>query len=182
MLRRISQKWPRAERGVVNAFIAALLLLLLLDGLPFVPLRIHSLVGPIVDRLGIWQTGWNMFAPTADTTNTRYFADIEYADGTVAHWNSPDWEHERGLPRFLNSRYLEYLDNAAQEASIDAWPALADHIARVHPGPHPQSAVRRVKIWAETARIEEPDLWGWQPRAKPYPYGKRFLLHEQEYP
>jgi hypothetical protein len=162
--------------------IAALLALLVLDGLPFVPPRIRAAVDPIVDKLGIWQAGWNMFAPGVDTINLRYSAEIEYADGTVAHWNSPDWRRLSAWQRFVGSRYAEYLDNTTIEMNIDAWPGLADHIARAHPGPHPQAELRRVTIWAEASRIDDPDVWGWHPRSASYPFGKRYVFHEQLYP
>jgi hypothetical protein len=182
MTGRSSHFWPAARLWAVNAFIAAVLGLILLDGLPFVPPRIRGAIDPVVDKVGIWQAGWNMFAPTVDTANSRYSADIEYADGTIAHWNSPDWRNQSPWQRFIDSRYFEYLDNVALELNIDAWPALADHIARVHPGPRPSAKLRRVTIWGETSGIDDPQVWGWHPRSAQYPYGKRYLFYEQEYP
>jgi hypothetical protein len=179
---RLSHFWSSARRSAVNTFIAIVLALLLLDGLPFVPPRVREGIDPVVDIAGIWQAGWNMFAPTVDIANTRYSADIEYSDGTVAHWNSPKWRSLSPWQTFINSRYREYLDGVTLEMNIDAWPGLADHIARTHPGPRPKAELRRVRIWGETSQIDDPLVWGWHPRSAEYAFGKRYLFYEREYP
>ena len=134
-----------------------------------------------------------MFAPGPDTVNTRYTAEIEYEDGTAAHWESPQWRNLSYFRRFAASRYLEYLDNndVAAEVTIEDHldnptavqikRSLADFIARTHPGPHPNAAVKRVTIWRSEATIPEPSAAGWPSSRELPPFEEPEFFYQQDY-
>src|SRR5689334_18331305 len=46
---------------------------------------------PAAHRTGVSTAPWKMFAPDPDHTNHRLRAKIEYRDGTVVYWRTPDW-------------------------------------------------------------------------------------------
>lgn len=184
--------WSRVKLWTCNAFIAVVLLLIVIDGFPFSPQQLRDLIDPVLDKSGLYQGEWSMFSPP-DSVNTRLSADIEYQDGTMAQWQSPDWRRLSYFDRFLASRRLEYLEKSGNLGGVQFWPELVEYMVRTHPGPHPESGVKHVKIWIQTAEIPDPrapaeDEEGqpagpakWQTWKEPPPFGEKNLLYQRSY-
>lgn len=183
------------KRGTCNAFIISVLVLIFIDGFPFSPVPLRDLVDPALDKLGIYQGEWNMFAPEPDTVNTRLSADIEYYDGTLAHWSTPEWRKLSYFQRIMRFREHEYLEKASTLPYAQIWPELADFIVREQQGATPsESEVKRVKIYIENANIPDlrqpPENQGdesesevtWHTWVEPPPFEDKNLLYERSYP
>jgi len=107
----------------VNAFIAALVLLLSIDMLPQAPDALQRSIQPLVARLGIDQGPYALFAPGPDAINTRLRAEIKYSDGQTAEWVSPAWREQPVWQRFVRFRHQEWLDHMAlrPDPAIEPW-------------------------------------------------------------
>ena len=201
----VQKTWSSVRLPLCNAFIVALLALIVIDAMPFSPPLLRDKISPLLFRIGLKQGEWNMFGPNPDGVNERISAEIEYADGTVAQWTSPAWRRESTLGRFPQSRRMEYLDNVTRltpkpvtvddfldlREQIDgshlitgqmAWDGLADYAARNHPGERPASTLRQVRLFQEVAEIPEPRAAGWPSMSEPAAYEEPRLRHVRDYP
>lgn len=150
------QIWPTVRLWACNTFIVFFVAMMFLDALPFAPQKLGDLVDPVQRVVGINQGSWGMFAPETDTDNFRLSAEIEYRDGTVATWSTPEWRKQSYWESFLGVREHEYLENVTELHRRAYWDQFADYIVKRHPGPRPDSDVKLVKIWKQFAEI--PDL------------------------
>lgn len=194
---RQRQLWSRAKLWTCNAFIALLLIVILIEGFPFSAPRMREIVNPFSKSLGIYQWEWNMFAPEPDVVNTRLSAEIEYYDGTVVNWSTPEWRKLSYFQRFMQFRDHEYLEKMGDLTFSKHWPRFADYLVREHGDPQAQSEVKVVRIFTQMAEIPEPfpppeteeeammGAWAtakWQTWKEPPPFGERSPLYERKYP
>lgn len=187
---RQKQTWALVKLRACNAFIVVVVVLIFMDGFPFTAPQLRRLINAPIHLLAINQGEWSMFAPEPDTFNARLSADIEYEDGTMAQWQSPDWRRMPYFQRFLACRQLEYLEKAGNLGGANFWPGLVQYIVRTHPGSHPDSHLKHIKIWTETAEI--PSLRPsaevgdenraspveWRTWVEPPPFGEKEQLHQ----
>ena len=194
-----------ARLRLCNAVIVALLVLIALDAMPFSPELLREKVSPLLNAIGLKQGPWNMFGPNPDSVNERLSAEVQYADGTIAHWTSPDWRSEASLGRFSQSRRLEFLDNLTRftprPVTVDdyldlaergddtylitgplVWDGLAEYATRNHSGERPPAPLRQVRLFQEVAEIPEPRQAGWPPMSTQPVFGERRARHERDYP
>lgn len=163
----------KLKRYAVNAFIACIIILFTIDGMPGL-LRSHALlqekIDPVLKVTGLWQGPWNLFAPEPDKENIRVSAEVLYPDGSVFRWRSPDWKDQSRWHRFRNFRKQEYYDNARRDVNQSAWPALARHVLQLanqqHGSEFPPAQISLTRHWwtipdpkekfVRIARINEP--------------------------
>jgi hypothetical protein len=88
-----------------------------------------------LDVTGLWQGGWQLFAPDPDKINVSITALVTFEDGKEVVWHSPDWRSMSAWQRFLSFREAEYVDNVRADNKAAAWPDLANYFSRtiVHP-------------------------------------------------
>jgi hypothetical protein len=153
-----------APRTRVNVFLALFLPLLLIDGFRGFKDRdegggpVEDKVDWLMDTTGLWQGPWKLFGPDVDKVNLRMSATIDFADGAVATWTSPDWPQIGGLEKFVKSRRTNYFANSLTAGKEPAWDGLAAYLARTTP--HPQGkavAVTGVTLLLRGAEIPPPD-------------------------
>src|SRR5688500_12947717 len=97
----------RLKLIAINAFIAAIVAFMLIDSLPQSPQALQLAVQPIVQRIGVHQGPWSMFAPDPDRLNLRMRAEITYRDGQTAEWHSPEWRSQSLGERWTRHRHQE---------------------------------------------------------------------------
>ena len=127
--------WPKT---LTSLFIAVLLAVMIVDVCPKLgPLHNQAkiAIGPWLFRTGLWQGGWQLFAPRIDKVNSRIRAVITFEDGQISYWNSPDWPQMSRTQRFLRFREAEFLDGVRLGGSMAIWPGFADYLARTQPHP-----------------------------------------------
>jgi hypothetical protein len=122
--------WPRLRLYVVNAFIAAILLVVVLDTLPQSPSAVRIAIAPVVARLGINQGAWNLFAPDPDRVNTRLRAEVTYRDGERRDWRGPEWRDVSAWEKWVGHRRREWFDHIALQNASPAWEPWCRHLAR----------------------------------------------------
>ena len=134
-------------------------------------------VSPIANLTGIATSEWKMFAPEPDATNHRLRATIEYRDGTIVQWRSPEWPELSCWQRFWTSRELEYIDKISYNSPSDRRFAFADYLAAQHrKNPQPEGAPQRVTFVKEEALITSPNIEGWIPMSQPIPRSDEEVL------
>ncbi len=141
-------------------------------------------ISPVANRTGVATAEWKMFAPDPDVTNHRLRATIEYRDGTVVHWRSPEWPQLSCWQRFWTSRELEYIDKLAYNSPQERWFAFADFLAAQNRKDlRPEGAPQRVTFVVEEATIEIPAIDGWVPMSQPIPRSdERVITPKRVYP
>ena len=173
------------KRYAANAFIAAILVLSLIDGLPefgATHRRLKALIDPLMDKTGLWQGSWQLFAPEPQKYTIRLTAKIDYDEGHSTFWQSPDWSDMSILKRFTTFRMQEYVDYLGNRENAAALPALADYLARTirHPE-HPKAQVSRITITAEYTATPPPDDGPVQAPPGPLPFEDWETLHVRTY-
>lgn len=132
---------------------------------------------PLANLSGVATARWSMFAPEPDVTNHRLRAKLEYRDGTVFQWRSPDWPQLSCAKRFWASRELEYMDKLAYNSPPERWFAFADYLAARHrTNPAPEGAPLRVTFVREDAVILNPLVAGWRPMSQPIPRSEETVI------
>jgi hypothetical protein len=126
----MSMSIHRLRRYGVNAFIAAMLLILVIDTLPQTPTALRLAIHPLVARLGINQGLWTLFAPEPDRTNTRLKAEITYRDGQRREWNGPDWRTISAWDKWVGHRRREYFDHLALQNGAPGWESWCHWLAK----------------------------------------------------
>ena len=160
-----------------------MLVLMLAQSVPGVPVWLSVPAGWLASRTGIWQDGWSMFAPDPDSVNHHVRAAIWYWDGSSTQWNAPVWRDRTLWRKFTGARELEYFDAVEAPYNEAAWPGLAKYLAeQQRPGPEQAHRPKRVEIWVDFYCINDPDRQGWQPRQQKIPLTKSSLLYEEDYP
>lgn len=174
--------WSRLRLIATNLLIGGLLFLMLVEALALSPHALQERIQPAVRLLGI-QQNWDLFAPVPDKMNVRYQAEIEYADGQTAAWNSPDWRSQTLWQRWTGHRRGEWLDNISRTENSTAWPTWARHLAQTaRPNdPHAASGAT-VKIIIEERPTRSPELKPWRKRTDPSANGDAWTLTIEKLP
>lgn len=119
------------RRYFLNAFIALIVAIIVIDTLPQSPGAVRRSLTPLLTRLGINQGYWDLFAPEPDRANTRIKAEITYRDGEKRTWNGPDWSTVSIWEKWAGHRRFEWYDHAVLRSAAPAWESWCRHIARV---------------------------------------------------
>lgn len=87
-------------------------------------------LGPWLNRMGLWQGQWTLFAPNPKINNAWISAEVYAPDGTQsAFWNSTYWAETSTWERFAGFRHINY-NNRIQTQGKRAADDLADFLAR----------------------------------------------------
>lgn len=123
------------RRRYVNAFLVVWLAILLIES--FRPLqKIDSAIHPALDVTGLRQYPWRLFAEVP-RVNLKFSATLQYADGTTAHWDSPEWRDVSAVGKFLAAREMNYFRNLNlfdDETFPEVASGLCAYLARTMPG------------------------------------------------
>ena len=166
----ISSNSARVRRRLVDAFIAGVLLLFVLDTLPCTPGRVRDVLAPLLNVTGLWQGTWSLFAPIPDARNHRLRADLFYADGSHRVWNSPDWRSQTPWQRFRSHRESEFIENVWDEENSAAWQGFAEFLARQHSGAAAtDERPVRVELSVRWGDVPPPDDGPSRPASQPMP-------------
>jgi hypothetical protein len=104
-------------------FVLVVLSVMIIDTLPF-PTRLKLACSPVLNRVGLWQGSWALFAPNPAINNAWLSVDVTAPDGTQQTWNSTYWSETSSWERFRRYRFINYNNRIA---SVDK--AAADNFA-----------------------------------------------------
>lgn len=150
----------RMKKISAQVMVVLLLSAILIDGLP-VGWPIHRLVkdriDPVLDRTGLWQQGWKLFAPEPDRVNVRVSARVQFVDGTEQTWVPLNWSGLDAWGHLRFFRQLEYFDSVRLDRNQAAWDSLAAYVGRnvSHPD-QPDIAIEQITLIRSWMEIQDP--------------------------
>ena len=126
------------KKLVINCFLLIWLLVLAIDSAPELGdwhRKIKNDLDAYLDVTGLWQGGWQLFAPDPDKVNVSITANVTFEDGREVIWRSPDWRSMSTWQRFLSFREAEYIDNIRLDNNAGAWTDFSYYLSRTvkHP-------------------------------------------------
>jgi hypothetical protein len=149
------------NRGRVNLFLAIFLPILVIDSFhrcsPLAPVA-NELNDDLLAPTGLWQGPWRLYAPNVDNINLRLAAEIQFTDGAIATWHSPEWDQMSALSKFRHAREMNYLNWILTAGRELEWGGLCSYLARTTPHPTGGRArVESVSLVLKGAIIPDPD-------------------------
>lgn len=136
----------------------------------------RSILDPLLDKSGLWQGPWNLFAPDVDKTNTCVAAEFTTSSGRTYQWRSPDPAKMNPWSKFWNFRWLEYYDSIRNNANKAAWPDLVAWLKRQPDVIPAAEEVISVKVFRSWSHVDVDTLGN----ADKYPYRERFQFYEED--
>jgi len=118
------------RKGLINVLLLIYLVLVGIDSLPIGWGRLKESTEVVLEKAGLWQGGWALFAPNPDKVNASLSAGVEYADGTFQPWHSPDWQELTPWQKMREFRHMEFYDDIRLDRYSDAWPSFARYLSR----------------------------------------------------
>ncbi len=107
----------------------------------------------VLNRVGLWQGQWTMFAPDPILTNASLSAEFEDQDGNTTYWDSPDWKHVGTFEKFYRFRYMNFYNRVHLDGNTPAMKDFCDYIARNES----KSPVVRLMIFRNSITTLAPD-------------------------
>jgi hypothetical protein len=142
------------QKNGANVLIVCFVGLGLIDATPITSAthaRLKEAMDPFLDRIGLWQGDWRLFAPDPRSINVTVSARF-IGDGTSLEWSSPVWR-ELSLPeKFFLVRHTKFYDGLRLDQNSGAWAAFAEYLLRQLPPSVREGVVRLelVRSWKET--------------------------------
>ena len=173
----------RLKLFAINAFIAAMLVLMIIDTLPQSPIALRLAIQPVLRRLAIHQGPWNMFTPNPDSINLKLRAEVTYRDGKKAEWQSPAWRSQPSAQRWVEHRHQEFADMVVTQEAGPAWESWARHLARsLRPEfPDPERGAE-IRITYQEAPVPPAEQRPWTTWREPPPFGETWVLTIEKLP
>ena len=121
------------QKIAANVFIVCFVTLGLIHATPVTSAthaRLKSAVDPFLDKTGLWQGDWRLFAPEPRKINVTVSARI-IGDGVSLEWTSPNWRELAALQKFFTVRHTKFYDAHRLDENQGAWAAFAEHRLRI---------------------------------------------------
>lgn len=151
----------KLQKSLTNSLIIGILFLIITDSLPETSLvhrHLKKTIDPFLDKVGIWQGTWQLFAPDVDKINQRFMAEITFSDQSKGVWYSPNWSQLSIKDRFLKFRQMEYYDSIYYTNNKKSWEAFANYLSRTIIADHnPNLKPIKIILIREWEDIPEPN-------------------------
>jgi hypothetical protein len=161
-----------------SCLVALFISVLVIDTLPATfsfHQRLQESLEPLLDKTGLWQGRWELFAPNPASLNGAILADVKFADGSLLFWTAPDPKSWSIWQKFRNFRWNEYYDTIRLKDYEEAWPSLSDWIASSFQAD--DNPVVRVRLYRSWAFLNEESFQN----EEAFPYSKRRMIFRKEY-
>ncbi len=105
---------------------------LILDVCPWWPLlnRPKQALSSVLNRIGLCQGEWPLFAPNPIVDNGWFSADLTDKEGNRFTWNSPHWVQTNSWDRFYKFRHLNFYNRLHLLHNAPAVNDFSDYLAR----------------------------------------------------
>ncbi len=108
----------------------------------------------LLNRIGLWQRPWTLFAPNPKTQVVWLSAEIRQRDGEISRWSSTDWTQASVIDKFLGFRQLNF-DHRFEKPLIQPVTAdLTDYLRRQSPSP---TSVESIELSLNTLELIVPE-------------------------
>lgn len=142
--------------------IIPMMIVWLVDALPCYTLlhgKLKNRLDPLLDKTGLWQGDWQLFAPVPDHINTRLSVHIDYEDEPSVSWYQPDWSSMSGPQKSLWFRRMAFLDAIRLDRNSSAWKSFCCAIVRQVGSENADP--RKVTLIVREQVIPAPDKFWW---------------------
>ena len=173
------------KKTLVNCFLLTWLVVIAIDAAPEIGIGHRYLkdkLDPLLDKTGLWQGQWKLFAPEPDQINVGITAEITYGDGQISVWHSPQWRSLSAWQRFLQFRHAEFIDNVRKDENSCVWPSYADYLARTVP--HPEGLdvqPTNIVLSRQWVMIPPPNPVNISEFPEPPPYNGSYIFFAKDY-
>jgi hypothetical protein len=163
---------PKFRRNAARFVFCTAVVVILLDVIP--PTwpwfsRPKFWLSQILNRVGLWQGQWTMFAPDPVLENASLSAEFEIKDQKPETWDSPDWQHVGTFEKFYRFRHMNFYNRVHLDRNRAALNDFSDYLA-IH---NRSSPVLRLKVFRnsmtllpmEEASIPDREDWTWVSRS-----------------
>ena len=175
--------WARFKLWAINALVAFVVACMLIDSLPQSPEAVQLAIQPLVQRIGIQQGPWNMFAPTPDRLNLRIKVEVTYRDGKKAEWESPYWRDRSLGERWVKHRHQEFSEMIITQEGAPALGPWMRHLARsLRPDLENADRGAEVRITYREAEVPPAAVKPWTTWREPPQSGDTWVLTTEKFP
>ncbi len=115
------------------AFLSVLLPVMCIDASPTLTLaheKAKIFVDPLLDKSGLWQGSWSLFAKNPDKVNSRLSWTCDLENGEIFEGSSPDWQQLSIWQKLTHFRYMEFYDEIRTDKNKGAWESFATFLKR----------------------------------------------------
>lgn len=173
------------KKYLINFFLACWLLVMLIDATPLLTLRhgkLKNALDPYLDVTGLWQGGWQLFAPTPDMINASISAELAFSDGSKVVVDTPKWRELSAWKRFTLFREAEFIDSARLDGNSCVWPGYCEYLRRTikHPT-NPESKATEVLLIRNWVDIAPPNSFTVTQFPEPPEQTNRFIMFAEMY-
>lgn len=122
---------------------------MLLDGLPCALAshrRVKDFFDPFLDKAGLWQGNWQLFAPDPDHMNTWLEVVVTFTDGSKWTLKSPEWQNRSEYEKFIQGRHPKFWDAFRLDRRKAIWPFVADYAVNIAPRPKSGAKAKSVEL------------------------------------
>ncbi len=157
---------------VARFFVSAAVVVILLDTIPptwpwFTQPKLW--LSHVLNRVGLWQGQWTMFAPDPILENALLSVDFEIKDQKSDSWDSPNWKQVGTLEKFYRFRHMNFYNRLHLDHNKLALNDFLDYLA-IH---RSNSPVVKLKVYrnamtllpSEDGSILDRQEWIWVSRS-----------------
>lgn len=161
---------PRSPGVWQNFVIITFLTLISIDSFPGeskVAVGLRRMTDPVMDKIGIWQEPWGLYAPLVDRENNWVEARvyIEGQDDPVL-WRSPHWKSLNCFEKFTKSRDIEFYDRIRSKGNEPAWESYAQYLVRDYNKIMPDDTVKKIELISAAVQTPPPEQVETKPETK----------------
>ncbi len=144
-----------ARRIVSRGVIVVVVALMVLQSVPgsLAERLERSRVGRMLDRSGLWQRPWTLFAPDPKQELVWLSATLVTKDGRLIDWISRDWESTGAVDKFFQFRHMNYVTRFQNPLTQDAIDDFARYLGRTQ---LPAGEVREVQLYKNSIKLLMP--------------------------
>lgn len=104
------------RRGVARTFSVVMMFIIVINIIPgftWDVIQLKLSLKTHLQKLGLWQGEWPLFAPNPVLNNAWVSADIYQRGQLIETWNSPFWSQVSAREKFVRFRYVNFFNGLA---------------------------------------------------------------------
>lgn len=144
----------RMQRVAVRCFALIIICTMVIDALPYAWMgrnAVRRTLSAGLNRIGLWQGEWSMFAPDPVINNGWLTVELQSASGPTLQWDSPQWAQASGWEKFVRFRHLNFYNRLPQIWNLRATDDFLNYVARQSGEP-----VDKAKLFKNQLRLRMP--------------------------
>lgn len=143
------------RRVAIRCFALLIIGVMIADALPYAwtgGLEAKRVLSAVLNRIGLWQGEWSMFAPNPVINNGWVTVEMRTSTGQTIQRESPLWSELSGLQKFVRFRHLNFYNRVIQPWNIRGADDYIDDVARDSGEP-----IVEAKLFRNQLKLRMPD-------------------------